>query len=70
MLTGTWKGPDPVLTWGRGSVCMFPQDIESPIWISEWLVCPMDGSSDHQPRLTGMMGPSQESAGVDAGRPG
>ena len=24
-LTNEWKGPDPVLTWGRGSVCVFSQ---------------------------------------------
>ena len=24
VLTGSWNGPDPVLAWARGSVCMFP----------------------------------------------
>ena len=24
-LTNTWNGPDPVLIWGRGSVCVFSQ---------------------------------------------
>ena len=36
VLTGAWKGLDPVLIWGHGRVCLFPQDIESPIWIPEW----------------------------------
>jgi hypothetical protein len=26
VLTGCWKGPDAVLVWARGSVCVFPQD--------------------------------------------
>ena len=37
ILTGKWKGPDPVLTWARGSVCVFPQDGTDPIWIPERL---------------------------------
>ena len=24
-LTGVWHGPDPVLAWARGTVCVFPQ---------------------------------------------
>ena len=38
ILTGQWKGPDPVLIWSRGSVCVFPQDKEVPIWVPERLV--------------------------------
>ncbi|MQL00617.1 hypothetical protein EI005_25770 [Escherichia coli] len=26
VLSGCWKGTDPVLVWARGSVCVFPQD--------------------------------------------
>ena len=26
ILTGSWKGPDPVSIWGRGSVCVFLQE--------------------------------------------
>lgn len=26
ILTGSWHGPDLVLTWARGSVCVFPQN--------------------------------------------
>ena len=63
---GTWKGPDLVLTWGRGSACVFLQDAESPIWIPEWLLCPMDSSPDHQPWPTGTMGPSQESTSAES----
>ena len=25
-LNNSWKGPDPVLIWGRGSVCIFSQE--------------------------------------------
>lgn len=31
VLTGCWKGPDPVLVWARGSVCVFPQDYLQPL---------------------------------------
>ena len=64
------EGPDPILTWGHGSACVFPQDAESLIWIPEWLVRPMDGSPDHQPWPTGTMGAGQESSGVSVGEPG
>ena len=31
LLSGQWKGPDPLLTGGRGGTCIFPQDADSPI---------------------------------------
>lgn len=37
-LTGLWKGPDPLITSGRGYACVFPQDGESPIWIPDRLI--------------------------------
>lgn len=37
-LTGTWNGPDPVLIWRRGHVCVFPQDAQTPHWLPERLV--------------------------------
>ena len=30
--------PDQVLTWARGSVCVFPQDQTEPLWVLERLV--------------------------------
>ena len=30
--------PDQVLTWARGSVCVFPQDQTEPLWVPERLV--------------------------------
>jgi hypothetical protein len=38
LLTGQWIGPDPVLMWGRGFLCIFPRDADSPCWIPERLV--------------------------------
>ena len=35
LLSGQWKGPDPLLTSGRGFACIFPQDTDSPIWVPE-----------------------------------
>lgn len=41
VLTGQWNGPDPVLYWSHGSVCVFPQDKTSPIWVPERLTRPV-----------------------------
>lgn len=38
VLTGQWKGPDFLLTSGRGYACVFPQDSDSPIWIPDRLI--------------------------------
>lgn len=38
VLEGTWKGPDPVIIWTRGSVCVFPQDQQNPVWVPERLI--------------------------------
>nr|XP_027787622.1 uncharacterized protein Ervk-19 [Marmota flaviventris] len=40
LLTGKWKGPDVLLTCGRGYACVFPQDADSPIWIPDRLIRP------------------------------
>ena len=37
-LVGKWYGPDPIIIWGRGHVCVFPQDAEAPRWLPERLV--------------------------------
>lgn len=39
LLTGQWKGPDPLLTSGRGCACIFPQDAHFPIYIQDRLIC-------------------------------
>ena len=28
-----WKGPDPLITWRRGYVCVFPETMATPFWI-------------------------------------
>ena len=38
LLSGQWKGPDPLLTSGRGCACIFPQEADSPIWIADRLI--------------------------------
>ena len=35
LLSGQWKGPDPLLTSGRGCACIFPEDADSPIWVPD-----------------------------------
>lgn len=37
LLHGDWRGPDPVLIRARGSVCVFPQDEQDPVWVPERL---------------------------------
>jgi hypothetical protein len=54
-LTNMWNGPDPVLIWGRGSVCIFSQKEDGARWLPERLVCQVDidleSSSKHDSNL-------------------
>ena len=38
LLSGQWKGPDPLLTSGRGCACILPQDADFPIYIRDRLI--------------------------------
>lgn len=38
LLTREWKGPDVLLTCGRGYACVFPQNSTSPVWIPDRLI--------------------------------
>jgi hypothetical protein len=49
VMTGAWQGPSPVLLWGRGHACVFPEGAESPIWEPSQFV-KMHGT--HQPSDT------------------
>jgi hypothetical protein len=35
VLTGLWKGTDPILIRSRGAICVFPQEEDNPFWIPE-----------------------------------
>ena len=37
VLTGQWKGPDPILIRSWGAVCVFPQSEDNPFWLPERL---------------------------------
>lgn len=37
VLTGQWKGPDPILIRSREAVCVFPQEEYNPFWLPERL---------------------------------
>lgn len=46
LLTGQWKGPDILLTIGRGYACIFPQDASSPcgfliVWFDRYRKQPL-----------------------------
>uniref|UniRef100_A0A8I3WZI5 RNA-directed DNA polymerase n=1 Tax=Callithrix jacchus TaxID=9483 RepID=A0A8I3WZI5_CALJA len=53
-MTGSWHGPDPVLIWGRGSVCVYAKEADSARWLPERLVKQIDskgtsGCEDNNP---------------------
>ena len=48
VLTGCWKGPDPVLVWERGSVCVFPQDHRQLLWVPERLTRAIQGKQNDE----------------------
>jgi hypothetical protein len=48
VLTGCWKGPDPVLVWERGSVCVFPQDYRQLLWVPEWLTRAIQNKQNYE----------------------
>lgn len=69
ILTGKWCGPDPVLCWNRGAVCVFPQEPgREPLWVPERLVrkatpppqdTPLPPTDDIFPEATEVTTPSQ-----------
>ena len=49
VLTGLWKGPDPILIRSWGAVCVFPQSEDNPFWLPERLtrrIFIKDGAED------------------------
>lgn len=54
VLTGQWMGPDPVVSWNRGAVCVFPQEPgREPLWIPERLTRTTKPSTKDQTCPTG-----------------
>ena len=45
-LTNEWKGPDPVLIWGRDSVCVFSRDEDRARWLPDRLIRQMHTDSE------------------------
>jgi hypothetical protein len=35
VLTGKWRGLDPILIGSREAICVFPQEEDNPFWIPE-----------------------------------
>jgi hypothetical protein len=54
MMTGGWHSPNPVLMWGRGHACVFPEDVENTIWMPSRFV-----------KTLGACGPTDEKASSD-----
>ena len=46
---GEWHGPDPVLSWARRSVCVFPQNRLDPVWVPERLIWKSNKNEDLSP---------------------
>ena len=77
LLSGQWKGPDPLLTSGRGCACIFPQDADSPIYIRDRLIrhvaVPQTSSSPitlitkEEPSMHKLKQDSELAAGVSLG---
>ena len=60
LLSGQWKGPDQLLTSGRGYACVFPQDADSPIWVPDRLIHHV--SAPQIPDSTAAATPQEEGA--------
>lgn len=53
VITGQWMGPDPVVSWVRGAVCVFPQDPgREPVWVPERLTRTANIPKTHQDQTT------------------
>ena len=46
VLTGKWRGPDPILIRSRGVICVFPQEEDNPLWVPERLTRRISPSED------------------------
>jgi hypothetical protein len=70
VLTGIWKGPDLVLMWVRGSVCVFPQDQTKPLWVPERFVrCCKNEAPDPIAPVDVVDNPTSTNDGAEMGNP-
>ena len=46
VLTGNWRGPDPILIRSRGAICVFLQEEDNPLWVPERLTRRISPSED------------------------
>ena len=67
LLSRQWKGPDPLLTSGRGYACVFPQDTDSPIWAPYRLIRHV--SAPRIPDYTAAATPQEEGASSASASP-
>lgn len=67
VITGLWHGPDPVLAWARGSVCVFPQDRQDPLWVPERLTRRCNKNEDPAVADTSRCDPSAGPSGAPVG---
>lgn len=72
-LTGQWKGPDPVLIWGRGSACRCDKENAGPGWLPERLIRtvnpPMSKMEPSSPPETHLFSLPDAAPGKDPGDP-
>lgn len=67
--TGQWRGPDPVMMWGRGHICIFPEGASNPIWVPERAVRhhhgpgPYTSGNDASPATSPKEGEKSKAAG-------
>jgi hypothetical protein len=60
----------PVLTWARGSVCVFPQDQTEPLWVPERLVrCCKNEAPDPVAPVDVVDDPTSTNDGAEMGNP-
>lgn len=64
VITGQWNGPDSVLTWARGCVCVFPQNSTDPVWVPERLTHTAKTPKERTPSEDGI---SDAASGRSAG---
>lgn len=63
-LTNQWSGPDPVLIWGRGSVCIFDTKTQAARWLPERLIKQIDTNHHSRGNLSPETPPYDSLTGI------